>query len=283
MIELIDNELSNWKMAKDNWLASGGNSMTYLELPVISFRLLNDINTYHKNARYDHLLPPLQVLGNLDKEGNSEKLLIISLEPLKNMSDFNLQYAYFFNLTNSSYGNNLLNYNNYLKYQIEYFRTFPNIINLPSPHARGSNKYWRYIDCLSNGYQNNPIMLSQNWDTLGNTIIDLPISPLWARSHPNFYPNQILTKLFIQKIKILKPKKILVLGKAKFDFIINLFNINVNNNFSLFSMNGNNPVYESNLNLNEYQFKIYFRRFFSNGGGSYEDAYNLGNMICNDN
>ncbi len=45
--------------------------------------------------------------------------------------------------------------------------------------------------------------------------------------------------------------------------------------------NGN---YEISVYRREYawgEYSLYFRRFFSNGGGSYLDAFNAGNIISN--
>ncbi len=287
MINLINSEIDEWLRLKNSWLENHGNNITYLNLNVIPFQYLNNPEQYHSSNNYDLLLPPLQILGNL-VDNACNKTLIISLEPLKTDLDFNIQYNYFFDQPNHynvlnnflNFGSHQLQIERYISYQMNYFNTFPNMIGLASPHVANSNRYWRYLDYFSNGILGNQNLGSENWETIGDAIIDMPIIPLWARKHPGFVDNLTIMNLFLTKLNLLQPRKILVLGKAKVHLVRNYLGIG-DDNFQLLTMNGNHPVYVSNLNMNWGVLQIYYRRFFSNGGGSYNDAYDLGTIIRN--
>jgi hypothetical protein len=287
MNNLINTEIEQWLRIKNSWLENHGINDTYLNLNVIPFQYLNNPEQYHASNNYDLLLPPLQILGNLEENSNN-KTLVISLEPLKTDLDFLNQYNYFFglpihyNVLNdfSNYGRHQLQIENYTSYQLNYFSVFSNMLGLASPHSPNSNKYWRYLDYFSNGFLGNQNLGSHNLETIGNAIIDMPIIPLWARRHPNFVNNININNLFLAKLNSIQPSKILVLGKSKIGLVRNYLGIG-DDNFQLLAMNGNHPVYVSNLDMNWGRLKIFYRRFFSNGGGSYNDAYDLGELIRN--
>lgn len=284
MEELINQQLNLWNDIRNQWYQNFGNAETYLNLPVIPFQGLQN-GSYHNSHLYDILLPPLQILGNTN-ENIENKILIISLEPLKTDRDLNRQYNYFFEtpfgyqIDFETYGLHPLNEENYHAYQNNYFDVFPEIIDNPSPHSQGSNIYWRYIDCFANGYQRNIDLKSNDWLTLRNTIVDMPISPLWARRHPGFSVNNAhLIDLFIEKIQILRPRKILVLGSSKKETVMNLLELTENLNFLETFVNGN---FEASVYSKDFEWgecKVIFRRFFSNGGGTYVDAFNLGSYV----
>jgi hypothetical protein len=284
MRNLINEQLTAWSEIKSNWMHNQGNVNTYLNLNVIPYDQLQNGN-YQLSMNYDMLLPPLQVLGNID-DNNLNKLLIVSLEPLKTDRDLNQQYNYFFQtpenyIINEEYGSHQLRQEQYINYQTRYFDVFPKMLGIDSPYVPGSNIYWRYIDHIANGYSGNNHHRSINWGTLRDYILDIPIAPLWARSHPGFQiNNHLLRDLFIQKINILKPKKILVLGKSKFELVMNYMGLEPLH-FEDTIQNGN---YEITIYRRDYEWgecSLYFRRFFSNGGGSYLDAFNAGNIIAN--
>jgi hypothetical protein len=204
---------------------------------------------------------------------------------LKTDRDLNKQYNYFFQtaenyIINDLYGSHQLRLQEYINYQINYFDVFPAILEINSPYAVGGNRYWRYIDHLANGYSRNINFRSANWATLRDCIIDIPIVPLWARSHPNLNLNyNLLRDLFVQRINSLKPRKILVLGKSKFELIQNFMELDHNLNYVNTMQNGN---YEISVYKRDYEWgecSIYFRRFFSNGGGTYSDAFEAGQII----
>ena len=280
MRNLIENELENWQNLKVGWIQSEGRSDTYLNLNVIPFNNLLD-GTYNTSNGYDLLLPPLQVLGNLD-EVSSNKLMIISLEPLKTSRDLNIQNEYFYDIGNENYleifGLHPLNLENYYNYQLNYFNIFPQIVGVESPHSRGSNIYWRYIDCLANGYLGNNNLRSQDWNSLINSVIDIPIIPLWAKQHPGFQINNSIRNLFIKKINILKPKKILVLGISKMNLIMELMELTPENHVNTIQ-NGNHTISVFQKQYDWGECRVFFRRFFSNGGGSYDDAFQAGQII----
>lgn len=281
MINVIENELENWHNQKVAWIQSEGRSDTYLNLNVIPYENLIDGNYNNLNG-YDLLLPPLQVLGNID-EFSANKLIIISLEPLKTSRDLNIQNEYFFGISNENYleifGLHPLILENYYSYQFNYFNIFPQIIGASSPHSRGSNKYWRYIDCLANGYLGNNNLRSNDWSSLINSVIDIPIIPLWAKNHPGFQINNSIRNLFIKKINILKPKKILVLGKSKMNLIMELMELNHDEHHVNTIQNGNYSIFIFQKQYDWGECKVFFRRFFSNGGGSYNDAFQAGQII----
>ena len=285
MINLINEQLTAWSEIKSNWLLNHGIGNTYLNLQVVPFNQLQN-GRYQISTKYDMLLPPLQVLGNIE-DNNINKLLIISLEPLKTDRDLNQQYNYFFQtpenyLINEEYGTHQLRQEEYINYQTQYFDIFPTMLEIDSPYAQGSNIYWRYIDHIANGYSGNNHQKSDNWYKLKDYIIDLPIVPLWARSHPGFQNNNhLLRDLFIQKINILKPKKIMVLGNSKFEIVMNYMGLEHNLHYVNSIQNGN---YEISIYRRDYEWgecSLYFRRFFSNGGGTYLDAFNAGNIVSN--
>ena len=285
MRNLIKQQIKAWSEIKSNWILNQGNGNTYLNLNVIPYNQLQNGN-YQLSTNYDMLLPPLQVLGNID-DNKMNKLLIVSLEPLKTNIDLNKQYNYFFQTPdnyyiNDDYGSHELRQEKYINYQTHYFDVFPRMLGIDSPYSQGSNKYWRYIDHIANGYSGNDHQRSNNWETLKDCIIDVPISPLWARSHPRFkINNDLLRDLFIQRINILKPKKILVLGKSKIKSVLNYMELDENLHYVNVIQNGNHEISIYRRNYEWGECSLYFRRFFSNGGGSYLDAFNAGNIISN--
>jgi hypothetical protein len=284
MRNLINEQLSVWSEIKSNWIRNQGNGDTYLNLKVTPYEQLQNGN-YQMSENYDLLLPPMQILGNLD-DHNLNKLLIISLEPLKTDLDLNQQYNYFFQtpenyVINEEYGSHQLKQEQYINYQTQYFDVFPSILGIDSPYAQGANRYWRYIDHVAHGYAGNE-QINNNWAALRDNIIDMPMAPLWARSHPGFnLNNPTLKDLFIQKIKILKPKKIFVHGKSKFQLVMNYMELEQNLHFVNSIQNGNHPIFIYRKNYDWGECSFYFRRFFSNGGGTYLDAFNAGNIISN--
>jgi hypothetical protein len=171
-----------------------------------------------------------------------------------------------------------LNLENYYNYQLNYFNIFPQIVGVESPHSIGSNRYWRYIDCLANGYLGNNNLRSQDWNSLINSVIDIPIIPLWARQHPGFQINNSIRNLFIKKINILKPKKILVLGISKMNLIMELMELTPENHVNTIQ-NGNHTISVFQKQYDWGECRVFFRRFFSNGGGSYDDAFQAGQII----
>jgi hypothetical protein len=290
MNSIINNQLASWDMARTNWL--NRSDATYLNQKVISHQLLGIPTKYHDSDGYDLLTPPLQILGNLEggDKDLSEKILLVSLEPLKTKKDFAVQYNYFFNTTGKfdpfcqvGYGCHHLNINNYLQYQTDYFNVFPKLLGLRSPYTKGSNRYWRYIDCFTNGYLNNLNLRSENWDTLGRVIIDIPLIPLWAKSHPQFSNHVSVRNLFLQKLKQLKPTKILVTGTSKWGLIKRYLDI-ADDNFRLLYTNGMKEwqqVYLAIIDTEWGQCKVYFSWFISGRGNSLEEAKTLGDIVRN--
>lgn len=298
MIATINAEFEFWINARNQWIESQGFAATYLNLPCIPFHLLDTPADYHTTNLFDHLFPPLQILGSFDRihatgdiqfEITNTKILLISLEPLKRLADFFIQYSFFFEgvplgfgRNSVGYGIHLVNQNNYLNYQINYFHEFPQIFGWESPYDNGGNRYWRYIDHLANGYLGNQQLSSPDWGSLANAIVDMPIIPLSSTNHHNFQLNNIITDLVNQKLAVLRPEKILVLGNGIENIVSNLFQIN-GDHFEAHFQNGNHVVRVAQKELiNGINTKIYFRRFFSQGGGSYQDAYDLGLAIHND-
>lgn len=297
MRAIIEAEFENWVDAKNHWIETQGLNATYLNLNCVPFHLLDIPAAYHTDNRFDHLFPPLQILGSFQGirengefhfEMANTKILLISLEPLKRLADFFSQYIFFFenvphgfNLNSVDYGAHQINQENYFNYQINYFHEFPGILGLPSPHAHGGNRYWRYIDCLANGFLGNDHLIGDNWDSLANAIVDMPIIPLSSSKHNDFQLNEI-EGLVNQKLAVLRPQKILVLGDAIRHEVMDLFELE-NNQLEDFIQNGQHQVRVAQTELIPgINTRIYFRRFFSNAGGSYQDAYNLGVAISND-
>ena len=160
MRKLILKEFKIWSDLKEQWLLSGGTTGTYLDQKVIPHAMLHNLPDYHRQKKYDMLLPPLQVMGNLD-ENTHKKVLLISLEPLKNSKDLSPQYRFFHDcppafdaLSHPDYGNHDVMMENYLNYQLDYFNVFPGLIGAASPYT-GTNMYWRYLDRFANGFLGN--------------------------------------------------------------------------------------------------------------------------------
>lgn len=299
MITTINAEFESWMDARNHWIETQGRTATYFDLPCVPFHLLDTPAAYHANNQFDHLFPPLQILGSFDRiQENGDplfkiadtKILLISLEPLKRLenNDFFNQYSFFFedvppgfDENSVGYGNHSVNQENYLNYQINYFHEFPMIFGFNSPHALGSNKYWRYIDCLANGFLGNNHLTSANWDSLANAIVDMPIIPLSSSNHRRFHFNDQIIQLINQKLAVLRPEKILVLGNGIHQNVEDLFQLTADH-FVNPIQNGQHEVRVSQKELIQgINTRIYFRRFFSQGGGSYQDAYDLGLAISN--
>jgi len=297
MRAIINTEFENWMDARNHWMETQGLTATYLNLNCVPFHLLDTPAAYHACNLFDQLFPPLQILGSFNRirengdiqfEITNTKILLISLEPLKRLEDFFIQYRFFFNdvpqgfdRDSATYGDHQVNHENYLNYQMNYFHVFPGILEVPSPHARGSNRYWRYIDCLANGFLGNGHLRSNNWDSLTNAIVDMPLIPLSSPTHPRFDLNGQIADLVNQKLAVLRPENILVLGQNIHHIVEGLFHLTAGD-FITPIQNGQHQVRVARKELlHGINTKIYFRRFFTRGG-SYQEAHDLGVAICND-
>jgi hypothetical protein len=136
---------------------------------------------------------------------------------------------------------------------------------------------------VTNGFLNYLNLRCENWDTFGRVIIDIPLIPLWAKSHPQFSNHVSVRNLFLQKLKQLKPTKILVTGTSKWGLIKRYLDI-ADDNFRLLYTNGMKEwqqVYLAIIDTEWGQCKVYFSWFISGRGNSLEEAKTLGDIVRN--
>jgi hypothetical protein len=283
------------------------NPIDFLGLPYVNLDLLNNPIIYHTSNDYDAYFPPLFTLGNY-KNGNKRKVVLLSLEPLKKIKtidddhldvnyDFFLQIYFLKNLNRNNVLNRNdylklnINLNNYLNYQLNYFETFPNLfLNQGNPLYRDAydHSYWRYIAHLAkgflgdDGFYNDLPIRTNGWSSLSDGLIELPIFPMSSPRHPRVLFNKELSELLWQRLNILAPSTIVMLGKSHEREVFDLFNID--DHASQIIHFGNRIIKINEVNFNGLQFRLISGDAlaswgsWNNDNGKYGYAYYIGQL-----
>jgi len=271
---------------------------------------------------YDPNFPPLQIMGNLlseeeiketmnpnskiDKKSldtkNSNKILIIGLEPLISNPDnpdgtYQQQYKRLYKIDDNSNIEIQEQINNggikgiselrtdidlesYLNWNLNYFNFFQSILKTK---YRG---HWKYLShfCLGLDNSNFQPNTNTNWNLIGEKIIELDIIPMHGINRHQI--NDHIIELFKEKIHLIKPKNILILGgkKVRESILRPLFNLTdeeINGEAIYESENENSKINKIKLCSDSLNAGIFMRNSFAarGSGNGFEDANKLGKKI----
>lgn len=292
--ELIESELENWK----------SNPVEYLGLPYTPEDALSDPVQYHNNRNYDAFFPPLFTFGNFDKYA-SNKVVLLSLEPHKKGAirngqldldgDFFTQARLLRGLNRdqilTDYRSTDINHSAWRNYQLNYFDYFPSLFrdsgNDRYPDAY-NHSYWRYIAHLTKGALgedgfNGDVPLRDNgWETLSKGLIEFPVFPMVAKSHPGVNFNDRIRELLWQRLLLVKPKAVVLLARSYENVIIPYLGLEGQNSESF--THGDRIIHKYTLNANGITCPFFTGDALASWGawgpnGKYGFAYQIGQLI----
>jgi hypothetical protein len=209
--------------------------------------------------------PPIPWMGNLQ----NAQYALVSLEPLLDQKNFQDQV---------DVAANFEGWNNF--YFENYFKNFNGLLQMQKQNSANflMPEYWpRLSDLFRNNIQENP------YEILGSTIVEVPLCPYHAASHPRFsFPNLLIGDFLLRLSYFLigpAKKKIIALGSDGVLLLVRLFEIDIEETVNVLERNVKTmfclPIRYSKASFNDTEFHLFLRNKPFNRGVQHQRAERL--------